>query len=355
MTIELKGVGRVALDVAQDAEKAVTAMQDFLTAYNDVLNWINTRISEKEVDETVKATLNNDDFRMKWGALYGNSLLRDSKNNLRRLTSQIASFPFTSRTSNKDIYGTMAHNGIVNAGSFTITVGARTATITVGPDDTLDTIAAKINSNDPQGEASQLHYDPDGREYPTAYAKATVEGGRLTISAGTDRQAMLGGNAVLSALGLNQDFNALSQVGLKLASSGTASTQGQSGELDFDSDAFMKALAKNADDVSSLVTGFASDMQAYLDSMIKSSQKEVATGITTAEGAVVREMNAIDEEIKSINKYLTDFENRLKTKQEGLIKQFAAAETSLAKMLQQASWLSSVTSQLQQSSTGQNS
>jgi flagellar capping protein FliD len=75
--------------------------------------------------------------------------------------------------------------------------------------------------------------------------------------------------------------------------------------------------------------------------------------VTTAQGSVVREMNAIDEEIRSIDKYLDDFEKRLQTKQENLYKQFSAAEVGLSKMMQQASWLASVTAQLQQQTTAQ--
>ena len=65
MAIELKGVGQVSLDVSHDVETAVKAIQSFTENYNAVMQWINTRSSEKAVDETKKATLNYDDFRMK--------------------------------------------------------------------------------------------------------------------------------------------------------------------------------------------------------------------------------------------------------------------------------------------------
>jgi flagellar hook-associated protein 2 len=151
---------------------------------------------------------------------------------------------------------------------------------------------------------------------------------------------------------LSYQYNALSQIGIKLPSDGIMSAQGQTGELDFNTSTFMTALENNAEDVSMLVVSFAEQMQAFVDNTIKASTKEVASGVTAAQGSVMREMNAIDEEIKSIDKYLTDFERRLTAKQESLYKQFSAAEVSLSKMMQQASWLASVTAQLQQQATG---
>jgi flagellar hook-associated protein 2 len=350
MTLELKGVGEVSLDVSQDAETAVTSIQSFLTAYNDILTWIDTRMTEKALDETKKATLDSDDFRMRWGVLNGNSLLRNTKNSMRRVTSQVYAPSFTRRDARKAVYGTMAQNGITSAGTFTVTVGARVATFTVSPEDTLATIAAKINNAQIDGQNNPLHFDPDGREYPVPFAKATVESGKLTVSAGTERAVTLGGSsAILSTLGVNYEYTALSQIGIKLPSDGTMTTAGKSGELNFDTSVFMAALENNADDVASLMTGFATRMQTFLDDTIKASQKEVATGVTSAQGSVAREINALDAEIQSIDKYLADFEKRLEAKEESLYARFSAAEVSLSKMMQLASWLASVTAQLQSS------
>jgi flagellar hook-associated protein 2 len=355
MTLQLKGVGQVSLDVSQNAESAVTALQNFLTAYNDILSWINVRMTEEELDETAKATVDSDDFRMKWGLLRGNSLLRSTKNTMRQLTSQVFTSSFAQRISRNAIYGAMSQNGVVNAGAFTITVGEQRATITVNPNDTLATIAARINSPQLDGQNNPLFVDAvdtNGKTYSTPLVKATVENDKLVIKAVDGDNVSLGGStAVLSSLGLNYEYSTLSQIGIKLASSGTMSTQGQSGELDFDTSAFMTALENNADDVAMLVTNFATQMQTFVDNMIKSSQKEVASGVTAAQGSVVREMNAIDTEIATIDKYIENFETRLKAKQESLQTQFAAAEVSLSKLIQQATWLESVTAQLQSSSS----
>jgi flagellar capping protein FliD len=352
MTLQLKGAGQVSLDVSQNAESAVAALQDFLTAYNDVLEWINVRIAEEALDATTAASVESDDYRLKWGLLRGNSLLRSTKNTMRNMTSQAFAALFTERASRSAIYGTMLQNGLSNAGVFTVTAEGRTASVTVEPGDTLSTIAAKINSPQLDGRNNPLFYDANGTAYSTPLAKAAMENNKLVIKSGGSSQVSLGGStAVLSSLGLNYEYSALSQIGIKLASTGTMSDQGLSGELDFDTSVFMSALENNADDVASLVTSFAAQMQTFVSNMITSSQKEVATGVTAAQGAVIREMNAIDTEIASIDKYLETFVTRLEAKQESLRTQFAAAEVSLSKLIQQATWLESVTAQLQSSSS----
>ncbi|MDR1048832.1 MAG: flagellar filament capping protein FliD, partial [Synergistaceae bacterium] len=352
MTITLKGLGRVQLDVEQDAEAAVKGVQTFLTAYNDLMSWINTRMTEKAVDENTKATLDSDDFRMKWGLLKGNSLLRSTKDTLRRLTSQVYTTSTTQRKSSAPVYGPMSQNGIVNPGIITVTVGARVLSLTISPDDTLQSIADRINSKEIDGENNPLFFDPDGQEYPIPFVKAVVESNQLTIQAGTDRPVSVGGNgAILRVLGVNYAYSTLSSVGLKLASTGAMSDQGKAGTLDFDSAVFMEALEANAEDVSLLMTNFAGQMQTYMDNMLKTSQIEVASGVTTAQGALAREINAIDTEIASIDKYLTEFDRRLESKRESLFTQFSSAETNLAKLMQQANWLASVTAQLQSASS----
>jgi flagellar capping protein FliD len=364
MTIDLKGVGRVSLDVSQDAEPAVKSLQNFVDKYNAVLEWINVRIVEEELDKDEKEKLPADDYRMKWGLLRGNSLLRDSKNTLRRLTSQLYVVSAASKTSRNAIYGTMSQNGIANPGSFSIsatgntsasslqTMGTVSVDISIDPGDTLQTIADRINAPTLGGRPNPLRFDANGRELTSPLARASVAGGKLTIS-GTNGPVTLGGASnILKTLQLDQQYAALSQIGIKLPSDGEMTADGLAGILKFDTSVLMTALETNADDVASFVTSFANRMQTYLDGMVKFSQKEVAAGITTAEGSVVREMNAIDTEVASIDKYLENFQRRLDDKQAALERQFSAAELRLAKLMEQANWLSSVTSQLQANAGG---
>lgn len=343
VTMELKGRGHVSMDISHDLEASVKAIQAFTTAYNDVMKWINVKSSEKAVDETKKATLPANDFRMKWGLLFGNSLLREAKGRMRRSVTQTFSHTFKQRKSRDPIYGTMEQNGLKGQSSLRITVGARTAEITVRPEDTLESIAARINDTSQKGEASALHYDPDGRKYPTPFAKASVSDGKLVIDAGTDRQVQVSGTPVLKALGMDYTYTGLYQMGLKT----TSTDHGKSGELEFNSRDYMKAMTKNSEEATDVMLAFAKDMQTFADGMLRSSAASGDSGKGAAKGAVVRAIDGIDTEIKSINKYLNTFEQRLQKKKETLFKRFSEAERNLSKLMQQASWLNNVTAQLQ--------
>lgn len=343
VTMELKGLGHVSMDISHDLEASVKAIQAFTEAYNDVMKWINVKSSEKAVDETKKATLPSNDFRMKWGLLFGNSLLREAKGRMRRSVTQTFSHTFKQRKSRDPIYGTMEQNGLKGQSSLRITVGARTAEITVRPEDTLESIAARINDTSEKGEASALHYDPDGRKYPTPFAKASVSDGKLVIDAGTERPVQVSGAPVLKALGMDYTYTGLYQMGFKT----TSRDHGKSGELEFSSKDYMKAMTKNAEEATDVMLAFAKDMQTFADGMLRSSAASGDSGKGAAKGAVVRAIDGIDTEIKSINKYLNTFEQRLQKKKETLFKRFSEAERNLSKLMQQASWLNNVTAQLQ--------
>jgi len=343
VTMELKGRGHVSMDISHDLEASVKAIQAFTEAYNDVMKWINVKSSEKAVDETKKATLPANDFRMKWGLLFGNSLLREAKGRMRRSVTQTFSHTFKQRKSRDPIYGTMEQNGLKGQSTLRITVGARTAEITVRPEDTLESIAARINDTSEKGEASALHYDPDGRKYPTPFAKASVSDGKLVIDAGTERPVQVSGAPVLKALGMNYTYTGLYQMGFKT----TSRDHGKSGELEFSSKDYMKAMTKNAEEATDVMLAFAKDMQTFADGMLRSSAASGGSGKGAAKGAVVRAIDGIDTEIKSINKYLKTFEQRLQKKKETLFKRFSEAERNLSKLMQQASWLNNVTAQLQ--------
>ncbi|MBQ4431259.1 MAG: flagellar filament capping protein FliD, partial [Synergistaceae bacterium] len=85
VTLQLKGLGSVSLDIYHDAEKAIEAITTFKDSYNDLMTWMNTRMSESQLDEDTAATVDSDDFRMRWGLLHGNALLRQTKSTMRNL------------------------------------------------------------------------------------------------------------------------------------------------------------------------------------------------------------------------------------------------------------------------------
>ncbi|MDR2522084.1 MAG: flagellar filament capping protein FliD, partial [Synergistaceae bacterium] len=368
VTLDVKGSGKVELDVFLNAETAITAIQDFLTAYNDVLGWINTRMTEKEVDTSIKATLDSDDFRMKWGLLNGNSLLRGSKNTLRRLTSQVYTPPFTQRTSRGSVWGTNSLGHLIPivtapayqppSETFSITADGRTLIAKVDPGQTLADVVANINNpnwnptvdSNPATAKNPLFYDENGVLYGVPLARAKVGPNNTLVVETMDsaKPVTLGGStSILSALQINFAYTTLSQVGIKLPSYGAATEEAKIGTLEFDTNTFMTAIENNPQDLAALMTTFAGQMDTYMNDMLRASQKEVAPGITTTQGAVVREMEAIDQEIQRIDKYLAEFDRRLEMKRSSLFDRFSKAETNLAKLMEQANWLAGVTSQLQ--------
>lgn len=342
MTLKLKGVGKVSMDVEHDAEKAVKAIEGFVESYNDLMGWINTRSSEKELDKSAKATVDANDFRMRWGALYGNSLLRDCKSRLRTIVSQDYTFTFKERKSADALYGTMARNGLAGEATLRVKVGDRSADIPVKPEDTLETIAERINDTSKGGVAAALHYDGEGKE--KNYVRASVEGDRLVVRAADKTEVSLSGQAAMKALKLNYTYRGAYQLGLKT----TKDDYGKSGKLEFDSKDFMKAMTRNPEEVQQLMVSFAGEMDTYCKSMLRSSE-----GGTS--GTLTREIGDLAKQISNIDKDLEKFQKRLEEKQEALRRRYASAENRIAKLSQQANALSNIIGMMQQNNKGSGS
>ena len=83
--LTVNGPGEVVMDITQDAEKAVTAIQDYVEAYNDLLEWINVRLSESATDKKpAERPLQKRGLLQKFGLLHGNSTLWQAKAQLRQ-------------------------------------------------------------------------------------------------------------------------------------------------------------------------------------------------------------------------------------------------------------------------------
>ncbi len=342
MTLKLKGVGKVSMDVEHDAEKAVKAIEGFVESYNDLMGWINTRSSEKELDKSARATVDANDFRMRWGALYGNSLLRDCKSRLRTIVSRDYTFTFKERKSADALYGTMARNGLAGETTLRVKVGDRSADIPVKPEDTLETIVERINDTSKGGVAAALHYDGEGKEKD--YVRASVEGDRLVVRAADKTEVSLSGQAAMKALKLNYTYRGAYQLGLKT----TKDDYGKSGKLEFDSKDFMKAMTRNPAEVQQLMVSFANEMDTYCKSMLRSS-----AGGTS--GTLTREIGDLTKQISDIDKDLEKFQKRLAEKQEALRRRYAGAENRIAKLSQQANTLNNIIGMMQQNNRGSGS
>ncbi|MCR5346845.1 MAG: flagellar filament capping protein FliD, partial [Fretibacterium sp.] len=354
--LDFKGVGKVSVDVTQDTDKTVEAIETFVESYNTLMDWINTRSSEKQVNtdysedsDSNYLSSSSDDFHTSWGLLYGNSYLRNTKSALRSIVSRDYAFTFKERTSAEAVYGDMSYNGIKRttlsngteedgSATLSIKVGEHSANITITSSDTLETIAAKINDNtgdEDSNEAWNLHHDENG--LLQNYVKAEVVNDKLVIkqgsTAGTD-EISLSGTTALNALKMNTTYRGLYQIGIET----TSDNYGMSGEIEFDSQAFLDAMEDNPEETEQLMLSFAKQMDSQVKSMLQSS--------STYSGTLKTEISNLETQITSIDEYLQKFQERIDRMEENLRSQYAAAEERIAELSQQASSISGVLSQL---------
>ncbi|MCR4818738.1 MAG: flagellar filament capping protein FliD, partial [Fretibacterium sp.] len=354
--LDFKGVGKVSVDVTQDTDKTVESIETFVESYNTLMDWINTRSSEKQVNtdysedsDSNYLSRSSDDFHTSWGLLYGNSYLRNTKSALRSIISQDYAFTFKERTSAEAIYGDMSNNGIKRttlsngteedgSATLSIKVGDHSANITITSSDTLETIAAKINDTtgtEDSNEAWGLHHDSAGTLQN--YVKAEVVDSKLVIkqgsTAGTD-EISLSGTTALNALKMNTTYRGLYQIGIET----TSDNYGMSGEIEFDSQAFLDAMEENPEETEQLMLAFAKQMDSQVKSMLQSS--------STYSGTLKTEITNIETQITSIDEYLSKFQERLDRMEESLRSQYAAAEERISELSQQASSISGILSQL---------
>lgn len=336
VTMTLKGAGQVSMEIAHDAEKAVESIQNFVDGYNDLINWINTRITEKQLDKTASATVDNDDFRMRWGLLHGNSLLRQSKTQMRNIATQNFTFSFSTRQSSEEIYGTMLNNGLRSTSTLRLRTGTRYVDVSIDPTDTLQDIVNKINDDSKGGPMNDIYYDSDGNKLEQALLTVKVENDKLVISSTSNDEITISGSAAMNALKMNYTYKGLYQIGIAT----TSEDYGKSGELEFNTDDFMTALEDNPDEVQAMMLKFAGEMDSWVKSMIMSS----ASGNTS--GTLTRQIEDIDTQIASIDEYLEKYQDRLDRQEETLRTKYAAAEQTLAKLTQQANSIAAILNQL---------
>jgi flagellar hook-associated protein 2 len=403
LTLNIKGPGKVEIAVTQDAEKAVNALQEYVDLYNELMEWINIKMSEKAVDESQKSTLSGDDFRMRWGLLYGDKLLSGAKNKLRTITSYSQSITFLSRTGRETLYGTLGDAGFRGEGMFTVRLGGANSKITVDikqPDGTTKkeeinvggfTVQVLLSENDTLQNAAEkineaLKYNYTSEELGTPHyqtvpiyaangttiigyenklitpsreivmGKAEVKNGQIVLTSAFNQATaemseipllIQDSSGVLRYLGLNDRYTMLSQVGISTgASTGNIGANAKSGLLEFDINKFMEALKTDPDAVSDLLVSNMKEMDTYLTSLSSSAQHEFAPGAIGIQGRVSSAIDRLRQEINGINKYLADADRRLEFKAEALYSKFSAAETAIAKLSKQAEWLASITNVL---------
>jgi len=173
VTLKLVGAGKVQMDVTLDAEDVVTATQSFVTAYNDTMDWINTRLSEETQEVPEDATL-SEDFYKKFGLLHGDPLLWQIKDQLRSLVSSPVTTLPASFTTNAQSSSTKA---LGLSGSFYVDLGGKRARIDVEATDTLTSIQTKLqNAKDLTGSTVGSTATGSSMNYTVS-----IDSGRLVI------------------------------------------------------------------------------------------------------------------------------------------------------------------------------
>ena len=345
VTLDIVGEGKIRVDVTQDAEKAVTAIQEFVTAYNNVMDWINIKSEEKPFNysdtnknRNLQETKPTTDLERRRGLLRGDSNLRQTKSTLRGLSTNPMPLIYNTTTGSR-ASGTMAERGLTNPeGTYNlyITIDGIRGEIPIEPTDTIQDVATKINSYEP------FLKDSTGKPYSPPLIIARASDSKLGLQAPTGKTFQISGSSdVLSATGLKNDFSLLSEIGLSTESLDF----GKSGRLQFDAEKFMEALEKNSEDVGNIMVSFANRMDSEINDMVSSIQTEVG-GTVAIKGGLPSQQKAWQNQIDSLNKRITDHERRLTMRQQSLYKQYARMEQYMGNMSSQSAWLASVSSSL---------
>lgn len=338
--LTINGPGSVIMDITQDAEKAVSGVEEFMASYNEVIDWINVRLTESKQEKS-DDYMRNEDFYKKFGLLHGNSMLWQSKSQLRTLMTNPVDAKYSKKTGNA-VLGTMASQGLTTNSTFELTVGVRTARIEVTPSDTLSSIASKINNS------YEMLHDPQGRVYPIPMASAKVVDNQLVIEASPNRKFSLkASDDILNTLGLGTPFSLLSQLGI----STEKEDFGKSGKLEFNTEKFMEAMRKDPEGVGAIMTSVMTSMDEYIGNMVDASQVEIGD-TTVPKGRIASQIYTYRSEITIINKRISDFERRLEVRARGLYERFTQAEVRLARLQQQSSMLASALDQLKKTTGG---
>lgn len=354
VTLDIQGPGKVTMNILADTEEAVTSIEEFVTAYNEVMDWINIRLSEEsEVDTLAKDDpKRSDDFYKKFGLLHGDSLLWQTKSQLRRLTAdpvnilgplkQFSQIGITTEDTDhgksgklvfdKDVFmKAMTPNSLpfmdqwmtdalrdsttplnelktgFTGGNFYINAGGKRTRVSVEASDTLSDINSKINIAKDIASGNRIG------------VRSTIIGNALSISS-TD---------IDEAIRFEDPDGVLKKLGIDVSDP-------------FDS---IHHVQDTSAYVGNLLTTAMSNLDTYFGNLVDSSQVAVGSSVSI-KGRVASQISHLNTQITDIDKRIANFETQLATKQRGLYSQYSKMEITLAKLNQQYSWLASTISSL---------
>jgi flagellar hook-associated protein 2 len=141
-------VGDVTMNITQDAQKAVDAVQAYVDAYNEVMTWINEKLDEKYTSATIEE---DDDYLQNllsaskgstvFGALHGDQLLWNIKNQMRNLTVNPIDSAARGLATKKYMF--TANSLGLNA-SFYLYAAGQAIRVNISPTDSLEDIQRNI-------------------------------------------------------------------------------------------------------------------------------------------------------------------------------------------------------------------
>jgi flagellar hook-associated protein 2 len=147
--LELVGLGDVTMNIVQDTEKAVKAVQAFIDAYNEVMTWINDKLEEKYSstaavdDDYLQNLLSSTDKSTVFGVLHGDQLLSSIKNQLRNMVSNSVVNTSLALATKKYLH---TDTDLKLEGEFYVYAGGQALRIDVKDTDSLEDIRDKILS-----------------------------------------------------------------------------------------------------------------------------------------------------------------------------------------------------------------
>ncbi len=183
VTLELKGEGKLTMDITQDAQKAVDGVQAFIDQYNQVMTWINTYVNEKSDKKTttddedhLSSLIQNSKGNTVFGLLHGDQLLWSIKNQMRNLMANPITTLSGTLNSKKFLHPAEA---LSMQGAFYINVGGMSAKINVSKTDSLEDIQKKLQqaTNAVASESGALPPSPK-----SLGLNVTIQDGQLVIS-----------------------------------------------------------------------------------------------------------------------------------------------------------------------------
>jgi flagellar hook-associated protein 2 len=151
--LELVGIGDVTMNITQDAQKAIEAVQAFTDAYNETMTWINEKLEEKyssntinEDDDYLQNLLSSSKGSTVFGVLHGDQLLWSIKNQLRNMIANPLTTTSHGLATKKYLHPAESLN-LTTGGEFYIYASGQALKIEVNPGDSLEDIRDKINAS----------------------------------------------------------------------------------------------------------------------------------------------------------------------------------------------------------------